>query len=55
MQKLEEYSAWGVPHIWLVDPERRRLQVYARGTLSEVTALTIPEFGVQFTPAEIFG
>jgi len=55
MQKLEEYSTWGVRHIWLVDPERRRLHVYADGTLSEVTALTIPEFAVQLTAAQIFG
>src|SRR5712691_10073385 len=55
MQKFEEYNAWGVRHIWLVDPESRKLKVYADGTLSEVTALTIPEFDVQFTAAEIFG
>src|SRR5437870_4141377 len=35
MQKLKEYSDWGVPHIWLVDPERRSLYVYANGALSE--------------------
>ena len=55
MQKLKEYSDWGVQHIWLVDPERRTLQVYANGALSEAFALTIPEFEVQLTGAEIFG
>jgi Uma2 family endonuclease len=55
MQKFEEYNAWGVRHIWLVDPESRKLKVYADGALSEVSALTIPEFDVQFTAAEIFG
>ena len=54
MQKFDEYDAWGVRHIWLVDPESRRLQVYRDGTLSEVLALTIPEFDVQFTAAQIF-
>jgi Uma2 family endonuclease len=24
-EKLEEYRAWGVPHVWLVDPHSRRL------------------------------
>jgi len=55
MQKFEEYSAWGVRHIWLVDPESRKLHVYTDGTLSEVFALTIPEFDMQFTAAQIFG
>ena len=55
MQKLKEYSDWGVPHIWLVDPERRSLHVYANGALSEASALTIPEFEVQLTGVEIFG
>ena len=55
MQKFEEYSVWGVRHIWLVDPESRKLKVYADGTLSEVAALTIPEFDVQLTAAQIFG
>jgi Uma2 family endonuclease len=55
MQKLEEYKAWGVRHIWLVDPASRKLQVYADGTLSEVSVLTIHEYDVQLTGAEIFG
>jgi Uma2 family endonuclease len=55
MQKLREYSEWGVRNIWLVDPERRTLHVYANGSLTEVTALTISEYDVQLTGAEIFG
>src|SRR5882724_2422932 len=55
MQKLKEYSDWGVPHIWLVDPESRTLHVYTEGTLSTVSALAIAEFDVQLTGAEIFG
>jgi Uma2 family endonuclease len=55
MQKFEEYSAWGVRHIWLVDPESRKLKVYADGSLSEVSALTIPEFNLQLTASQIFG
>jgi Uma2 family endonuclease len=55
MQKLEEYRAWGVRHIWLVDPERRRLQVYNSGALSEVPALEISEYDVRLTAAGIFG
>src|SRR5262249_1960099 len=29
MQKFEEYNAWGVRRIWLVDPETRKLKVYS--------------------------
>ena len=55
MQKLKEYSDWGVGHIWLVDPQRRTLHIYTEGTLSTVSSLTIPEFEVQLTGADIFG
>jgi Uma2 family endonuclease len=55
MQKFEEYQAWGVQPVWLVDPHRRRLQVYGSGTLSEVSVLEIPEYDVRFTAADIFG
>ena len=55
MQKFEEYQEWGVRYVWLVDPARRRLQVYDSGTLREVASLEIPEYDVRFTPAEIFG
>jgi Uma2 family endonuclease len=55
MQKFEEYEAWGVRHVWLVDPRRRKLQVYGSGTLSEVAVLEIEEYHVRITPADIFG
>ena len=55
MQKLKEYSDWGVPHIWLVDSCRRTLHVYDKGALTEVSALTIPEYEVQLIGADIFG
>ena len=55
MRKFEEYSAWGVRNIWLVDPESRKLKVYADGALSEVPTLEIPVFSVQLTAAQIFG
>src|SRR5580658_6398880 len=25
MRRLEDYRRWGVPHVWLVDPELKRL------------------------------
>jgi Uma2 family endonuclease len=51
--KLAEYRAWGVTHVWLVDPHSKRM--YARDAeLVEVPTLKIPELGVEVTPADIF-
>ena len=51
--KLEEYRAWGVVHVWLVDPHSKRLYTCGAG-LTEVATLKIPELGVEVTPADIF-
>jgi Uma2 family endonuclease len=53
LEKLEEYHAWGVPNVWLVDPYRQRCYIYAAG-LREVSTLEVPEFGVRIGAAEIF-
>ena len=52
-EKLEEYRAWRVPHVWLVDPHSRRMYTCDAG-LTEVDALRIPELGVNLTAAGIF-
>jgi Uma2 family endonuclease len=51
--KLEEYRVWGVRHVWLVDPEARKLSVYGEGVLQEVALFEVPEFGLRVSPAEI--
>jgi len=55
MKKLEEYRAWGVPHVWLADPALRRICVYRDGGLVPVAVLELPEFGVQIPVEEILG
>jgi Uma2 family endonuclease len=52
-KKLEEYRAWGVPHVWLVDPHSERLYTCDPG-LREVATLRIPELGIELQPADIF-
>ena len=52
-EKLEEYKAWGVPHVWLVDPHGKRLYRCEKG-LTEVTSLQIPELGIELLPNRIF-
>jgi Uma2 family endonuclease len=51
--KLEEYRAWGVPHVWLPDPRERRLHTCDQG-LSEVATLSIPELGIELGPDQAF-
>jgi Uma2 family endonuclease len=52
-QKLEEYRAWGVKHVWLVDPESKRMYTWDRA-LTEVPTLLIPELGIEVAPADVF-
>jgi Uma2 family endonuclease len=51
--KLAEYRAWGIVHVWLVDPHSKRMYVCDAG-LTEVATLPIPELGIELTPADIF-
>jgi Uma2 family endonuclease len=51
--KLQEYRDWGVPHVWLVDPNAKRMYT-CNGELHEVATLTIPELGIELKPANIF-
>jgi Uma2 family endonuclease len=53
-RKLEEYRTWGVPHIWLVEPELKRCHIYESGSLTEVSRLTLPQFGLDIAAAELF-
>ena len=54
LNKLAEYHAWGVTHVWSVDPWTLKLFVYDDSGYHEVPAYELPEFGVTLTAAEIF-
>lgn len=51
--KLDDYAALGVPHVWLADPEARRLSVYESGDLRRVPAFTLPEFNARITLEQV--
>jgi Uma2 family endonuclease len=52
--KFAEYRAWGVTHVWLVDPHSKRMYT-CDAELVEVSVLRITELGVELRPADIFG
>ena len=53
--KLDEYRRWGVRHIWLADPDNRKLFTYGDTGLHEVTELTLPEHKIVLGQADVFG
>jgi Uma2 family endonuclease len=48
-EKLAEYRQWGVPHIWVVDPDRRTLATYEAGALLPATSLALPDYPLEFS------
>jgi len=54
LQKLEEYRAWGVQNIWLIEPELKRMHVYDGGSLTAVSGLELAQFGFAVTAEELF-
>ena len=54
LQKLEQYRVWGVQHIWLIEPELKRIHVYDHGSLKEVSRLELPQFGFAVTAEQVF-
>ncbi len=53
MHKLQDYRAWGVPNIWIVDPELKLLYVYEGGLL-ERQRLELPKLEFSIVPADLF-
>jgi Uma2 family endonuclease len=52
--KLEEYRAWGVPHVWLVDPHSRRFY-RCDDRFTEVETLELEEFGISLRSGDVWG
>lgn len=53
-QRLEDYRRWGVPHIWLVDPELKRLYEYSEAGLLQYPALRLTGFDFEIAADAIF-
>jgi len=54
MQKLEEYLAWGVPNIWVIDPATQRFSVYSELGLQNVSSFSLAGYPFQLAPADLF-
>jgi Uma2 family endonuclease len=54
-EKSEEYRAWGVRHIWLVDPSSHTFSVYDENGMRDVAKLELPELSFELTPEQVFG
>jgi Uma2 family endonuclease len=54
LEKLDEYEAFGVAHIWLIDPRRRKAFTYGRGGLELVTGITLAAGEIQMPLEEVF-
>jgi Uma2 family endonuclease len=52
--KFDEYAAWGVGYIFEIDPERRTIRRYLRGSLLLTDAIEIPEHGFSLGASELF-
>lgn len=53
-QRLDDYQRWGVNHVWLVDPQLKRLYEYTEAGLLQHFALRLPEFDFEISSQELF-
>lgn len=53
LDRFEALSGVGVKHLWLIDPEHRRISRYEDGSLLRQEALEMRE--VRLSPKDIFG
>lgn len=54
LAKLREYREWGVPHIWMIDPDAHRIYEFGSDGLRETGALFMPEHNLAIPAADLF-
>ena len=54
IEKCREYLAWGVAHIWIVDPQNRALYEFDDGSLKRLPALELPQHGLSIPANSLF-
>ncbi|MCC7341931.1 MAG: Uma2 family endonuclease [Bryobacterales bacterium] len=53
LEKLREYTAAGIVHVWLLDPRNKRLYFYQDG-LREVQGYPVPELAMEASAGDLF-
>ncbi len=53
LDKLREYRAAGVRHVWVIDPCLRQLHAYNESGLTTLPALSLPEYQLEITLDEL--
>ena len=53
LRKFSEYLAWGIPNVWLIDPEEAKLYVYDETGLHPVKSLQLPQYDFTITLADL--
>lgn len=53
LRKFSEYLAWGIPNVWLIDPEEAKLYVYDETGLHPVKSLQLPQYQFTITLADL--
>jgi Uma2 family endonuclease len=54
LEKLAEYQEFGVPHIWLIDPRRKKAFTYEASRLNEVATAALTADQIELPLDEIF-
>jgi Uma2 family endonuclease len=54
LEKLDEYTAMGVPHIWVIDPRARQAFTYAASSLQRVTGSSLTAGDISIPFDEVF-
>lgn len=52
--RLEDYRQWGVPHVWVVDPQVKRLYEYTEAGLPRHPSIPLAEFDFEISAQELF-
>jgi Uma2 family endonuclease len=53
MRKLNDYSAMGIPHIWVIDPKGPKSWQFRDGQLNASTTFGLPGDRIHFSISEI--
>lgn len=54
LEKLEEYRAADIKHIWFVDPAQKSFFLYSAAGLQRAEAFRLSAYGLEIRPADVY-